>query len=109
MSEELKPCPFCGEQPLEDKYGDIVCSNESDIDNDPYLYSVGTWNTRPIEDTLRAENDALKKQLETAKKVLILIRPTIIEADRVTGTGFTLTYEVDNALAEIERIEKEGK
>jgi hypothetical protein len=58
MSEELKPCPFCGgtkictEKGINLNYCDN-CSAESNIEH---------WNTRPIEDDLRkriAELEAL--------------------------------------------------
>ena len=68
---ELKPCPFCGRNKyLETQYekGDhsVYCN---------YCGATGSfrvgdnseldlWNTRPIEDALRAENERLKKALE---------------------------------------------
>ena len=54
---ELKPCPFCGSvpdiEPIEDcEY--INCSNLVCIDG-IYCLTTKQWNTRPIEDELRAE------------------------------------------------------
>ena len=62
MSEELRPCPFCGgtkictEKGINLNYCDN-CSAESNIEH---------WNTRPIEDDLRkriAELETLAQQL----------------------------------------------
>ena len=64
MSEELKPCPFCGMKAniVEDMNTWCCCSNEGASHGD-YL-EIKEWNTRPIEDELRAENDALKDILK---------------------------------------------
>jgi len=68
MSEELKPCPFCGtdiilEGSLSDGEWYICdyCGAESGGDG------VNGWNTRPIEDTLRAENERLREALQKIK------------------------------------------
>ena len=55
---ELKPCPFCGE-PADDRYNRLAkCSNKSCLMNhwidDEDFFIDDDWNTRPIEDALRA-------------------------------------------------------
>jgi hypothetical protein len=60
MSDEVKPCPFCGARgvPLIDppEFGCWdACSQANDLE---------TWNTRPLEDALRSERDALAGELE---------------------------------------------
>jgi hypothetical protein len=63
--EHLANCPFCGNHELEfeDSTGDITCNccaytfYDTSEDN-------GWWNTRPIEDVLRAENDRLREALK---------------------------------------------
>lgn len=68
MSEELKPCPFCGGQVILDKNDkrrrpwSIVCT-ECGIVNDDWAVSdqlVKEWNTRPIEDYLISKIVELK-------------------------------------------------
>lgn len=70
MSEELKPCPFCGGEAetnmiLFDSKEIISCSNRK-----CYAHYTGftttrkAWNTRPIEDALRAENERLRALTE---------------------------------------------
>ncbi len=71
MSEEvkLKPCPYCGSAPRiehhfsKDEYRYCCCSNPSCPSNLPSLTDEAAyenWNTRPIEDELRAKLAELK-------------------------------------------------
>jgi hypothetical protein len=59
-----KPCPFCGRDPQ--SYSDPFYPAT-------YLYCCcsrirsETWNTRPIEDALRAEVERLKAELAALK------------------------------------------
>jgi hypothetical protein len=62
MNEELKPCPFCGSVEHVDvsfidqeQVGCFACAVFADSD---------LWQSRPIEDALRAELAAAKKQVE---------------------------------------------
>ena len=60
-NEELKACPFCGGEKLKDGYNskyDIFCSRCGNFDNMKSL-----WNTRPIEDKLKAEIVRLKAEI----------------------------------------------
>ena len=53
MSEELRPCPFCGKEPaLHANYAS--CVNDDCEQSDWAGLEVDTWNTRPIEDALTA-------------------------------------------------------
>ena len=71
MSEELKPCPFCGEQhkwiDCESTEGHckvlechhLYIVNEA-YDEDQLSRRTALWNTRPIEDALRARVEELE-------------------------------------------------
>ena len=66
----LKPCPFCGgtkictENGINLNYCDN-CSAESNIEH---------WNTRPIEDELRAEIERLKVRIEELEAAGTILR-----------------------------------
>jgi hypothetical protein len=59
MSDELKPCPFCGSKnhPFHKKDCFLIDAY--------YSGHMAAYNTRPIEDELREEIDRLKAILET--------------------------------------------
>lgn len=62
MSEELRKCPFCGEQPERYSFhgGFSIfhgCSKHTHGMNET------NWNTRPLEDALQAERDLLLAKL----------------------------------------------
>jgi len=100
MSEELRPCPFCGgtkictEKGINLNYCDN-CSAESNIEH---------WNTRPIEDALQAriaelegEVDILKDQQREAKNILIDKK---LQIDSLYEAG----YKLQQRIAELEGI-----
>lgn len=73
MSDDLKPCPFCGAQPRisrdpDHNAFDIWCDATAcgGCPNTGYgdLAEVSAaWNTRPVEDALRARAEAAEAQL----------------------------------------------
>ena len=81
MSEELKPCPFCGatNELKKCRFFDMVgrvYSIECEKCNDTRVMSSVSmdaakikWNTRPEEDRLKAENDRLKEALRHKERV----------------------------------------
>ena len=77
---ELKPCPFCGGNAYECDYthpngGDwyFVKCDVCDAKSDEYHtqeVANNKWNTRPIEDALRAEVEQLKADNSRMREVL---------------------------------------
>jgi len=60
MSEILRPCPFCGSADIRTEPGINLnycdkCSAEANIEH---------WNTRPIEDALRARIAELEEEID---------------------------------------------
>lgn len=58
MSEQLKPCPFCGEPAALNESGDVIHGRETDWSECPAGMTIclpDEWNHRPIEDALQAE------------------------------------------------------
>jgi hypothetical protein len=86
MEAELKPCPFCGRKAIlqkdEDHHGgyfslgcakdplsDDTCPGKSVYYTEPIENldnAIKLWNTRPIEDALRATIASLRQQLDAA-------------------------------------------
>lgn len=82
MSEELKPCPFCGgyltfighdiDRRVTPPEVVEVYEHKFADDNDPIkdcclsllVFAARRWNTRPVEDALTAERDRYKAALE---------------------------------------------
>lgn len=68
MSEELRPCPFCGGEPVVE--GNLVACNNLNCptyDNywtDPMIFTCDQWNTRPIEDALNTRIAKLEAYID---------------------------------------------
>lgn len=55
MNDELKPCPFCGNNVARNAWGNLHCLNCNYTYYITYERHDDWWNTRPIEDALRSE------------------------------------------------------
>lgn len=72
MKTELRECPYCNGSNLEvwdsgdGKYPDLLPSVE--CKDCGIMQHLSHWNTRPIEDGLRAEIEALQKELDELKE-----------------------------------------
>lgn len=98
MSDELKPCPWCNGEayafPVLDRNGEhdgfsVLClgcdaSIETYASNEKAIFA---WNTRPIEDALRAENEELRAKWDAAHTYT---------CQRCLGTGTVRTRCIDN-------------
>ena len=82
---ELKACPFCGLEHINDVYLD-----EEGYANCQRCGSVRLplcfWNTRPIEDRLTAENKRLRGALENIASHLKTLSGSMVE--------YSVTYEI---------------
>lgn len=70
MTEQIKPCPFCGgEAKCIEFYGlyHVICCNchIAGKDCSTRESAVSAWNSRPIENELEAENARLRDALDT--------------------------------------------
>lgn len=71
MSVELKPCPFCGGEAFEptidgalpDWYVPLTSCMNNDCEENAWM-SIDNWNTRPIEDALRARAERAENMVE---------------------------------------------
>ena len=133
MSEALKPCPFCEKTasvincPEEWNEGAVVVACDScggsapvvfGVKDDPNPHARALWNTRPIEDALRARI----AELETAIVYLADLRSAywdrprnghgrrLIETDcgamRLLAEGATPLEAVEKALKARKRLEE---
>ena len=63
---ELKPipCPICKLIPHVNENKSVFCYRGTSPKHRVYAQTIEQWNTRPIEDALRAENEALRERIE---------------------------------------------
>lgn len=78
MSDELKPCPFCGGNAHSFSGVTIGCGNR----RCPMADDQETWNTRPIEDNLR---DVVRELVEVLARNGLAFGSTIDRAQEVLG------------------------
>jgi hypothetical protein len=106
---EIKACPFCGDtHPIldepynEDEYGvfcNVKCGATGPCDEDGE-YAVKLWNTRPIEDALKAEIERLKGNIAALENDLPLQQATeelaAVNAAHERDTALALRYYEEN-------------
>ena len=114
MSDKLKPCPFCGQTPAWLSGGDffvVVHNDDCILDNDGdvgYLRRTQTdaWNTRPVEDALRAKWQSVPwAALHTAIWLMASYLPGSKEADYDALIAFVESNAPQEAtIAELEAL-----
>ena len=102
-SDKLKPCPFCGQIPRNDNthhyYPLAHCTNQDCVGSWMTVGAGGNkyhWNTRPLEDELRAEAASGERWADEYKR----------ERDDLQAEIARLKQELDNKDAEIVLLKK---
>jgi hypothetical protein len=120
MSEELRPCPFCGGQALTKTFFDyddleympldiiepeVTCENERCING--WWLSPNDWNTRPIEDDLRkriAELEAENIRLGIEyQRMRLALGDIAINSKRALVEGLEANRSLSTVHSEIKR------
>jgi len=104
---ELKPCPFCGEEIYSEFYShraeefDGHCTNKKCVlyGKELLFFNTARWNSRPIEDQLRAENEKLRKILEN------IITTDVVE---ITYRDYRGQYPVEFAVMNLQQLVIDG-
>lgn len=66
MTDKLKPCPFCGRNPVhpETMVNGVVCCGNADCVAWIFPATIEQWNTRLVEDALLDACEAMMTHLE---------------------------------------------
>ena len=86
MPNELKPCPFCGNQAERTLLGKYTCS----VKKCPGYFvecSLKDWNTRPIEDALNARIAELEAEVAELRKSAVVWHKYPDEKPESNGYG----------------------
>lgn len=90
---ELKPCPFCGGDPVDEAGYEIFCPTcviGSDLE----------WNTRPIESELQERIAALEIALGVAQGQLEAARERLAEAEQQAAKDREIIHSLNSQLRE---------
>jgi len=105
----LKPCPFCGEMPKVNNWEWMGITDKRcfcDNENCPVYLSktiaIDDWNTRPLEDALRARIAELEADLKNARE-LIGMTPEPVLADG-TIVYKLLAEAADKKIANLHKV-----
>ena len=112
---ELKSCPFCGSKPVPTYANkNRFCCPTNHCPNAYYPFTVEQWNTRPIEDTIRASCAEWKAD---TKRLAELIEAQLNAYDlmgcdgvkSITEEGYKKLECAFNAHTMLVEKDKEGK
>lgn len=95
MSDELRSCPFCGMSPVTPYKDDSLfsCPNCTCPVGAKYV-TLEKWNTRPVEDTLRAELNDIKTELS-------ILKACDVDKAIIGARELAMYYEMKNFRAEL--------
>lgn len=100
---ELKPCPFCGSEAT-DEANYCACCNP-DCEFVGWFFLKEQWNTRPVEDALRAENEELKAKVAQLEEY----HKGAIHALNSRGEEYIGRLQTDNASLKAKVAELEAE
>ena len=108
---ELKPCPFCGGEAHYNPYLNKVWCSNKECEGNSGSWKIAEWNTRPIEDALRAENERLKELNNDIVKYLKYFLDDAYEIRSVDPqfAGEAIIKTSVDVLAEIAEMIKDGE
>lgn len=116
MSEEIKPCPFCGSQTKEIvhyeapvKRINYQCSNWTLCPLSKIEFVESYWNCRPVEDGIRTQLVACQQELEQTKERMRQLEQNGCYTADESGHVCGIAKELGEAKAEIERLKEEIK
>lgn len=91
----VKPCPFCGGEIEPDVYSgnEYVCKN-----CDLWGLNLDWWNTRPIEDKLKAENKLLAQTIAEKDVEITELKEEIEKLQRFVSVKNIITKKVQAEL-----------
>ena len=105
MSDELKPCPFCGAAPQVkenhylDGYDNVIISCPGCLfagrTGHTFEQAAEKWNSRPVEDALRAEIATLKAALAKSDPIHRVYDGTMPELECMHCGGSRGRFEND--------------
>ena len=110
LKPELKKCPFCGGLAYVFDLGTYVSCYKTDCPGGAIRVNFKDWQSRPVEDALRAELAALRAAAAwhpasepppTWKTVLLLVG-VALSTGFYTGSRYAITYlSPDAAIADV--------
>ena len=110
MTEQLKPCPFCGGEAVmlgeDDGMYQCVCRNCESVQGGFYDFpeeAAFAWNTRPLE-------DALQKELDEAREAQSFLKTeAMLDAQRETLVLAAKNKMLRVALGDIKKVVEDSQ
>jgi hypothetical protein len=102
MTEELKPCPFCGKDTFVDTEDNTVWCRNNDCNGAIVIFpDPEGWNSRPIEDALRADLADMTADRDSEQRWANEYHGKLTEAEKriaVIEEELTLTNHLNSEL-----------